>query len=90
MAIVRVERSLIPFKVTRTPVPVGHQEHHLVLGHIHVVAEDQVAVSGHTLFGLPLISGGTYTQTEIAANTMSWGLPCKTIVFEWQPSPSDA
>jgi hypothetical protein len=89
MAVVRVERSLLPLRVTRTPVPVGYQDHCLVLGRIQVVSDDQVRVSGHTLFGLPVIAGGTYTRAEIAANTMRWRLPCRAIVYEWHPPRSD-
>jgi hypothetical protein len=89
MAVVRVERSLLPLRVTRTPVPVGYHEHCLVLGHIQVVSDDQVRVSGQTLFGLPVIAGGTYARAAIAANTMRWGLPCRAIVYEWDSPSSD-
>jgi hypothetical protein len=89
MSVVRVERSLIPFKITRVRVPVGYQEHVSLLGDVCVVAEDQVHVTGHSLLGIPIIAAGTYTGTEIAANTTSLALPFKTITFEWQPDPSD-
>jgi hypothetical protein len=89
MAVVRVERSLRPLRVTRTPVPVGYHEHCLVLGRIQVVSDDQVRVRGQTLLGLPVIAGGTYTRAEIAANTMRWRLPCRAIAYKWQPPPSE-
>ena len=90
MAVVRVERRLIPFNVTRVRVPIGYTERLSILGDVCVLAEDQVQVSGRTLLGIPIIAGGTYTKTEIAANTTSWGFPLRTIAFEWQPEPADA